>query len=118
MNIRDTNTGVILAENAKIADTFFSRMRGLMFTPEVRALVLAVSYPSIAGTSLHMWFMSYPIDMIWLDHGMKVVDLFASAQPWAFRSFSPRSPALYVVECQAGTIERTHIELGHVLAFQ
>jgi len=107
----------VISADAREARSFLSRVRGLMLAKRPQTLVLVSPDESVEASSIHMWFMRQPIDVIWLDFGMKVVDLFEGAKPWAFRIFRPKSPAKYIVECPVGTIARTRTKEGDILTF-
>ena len=92
-------------------------MRGLMLTTKPQTLVLMVSKPGIENTSIHMWLMRQPIDVIWVNERMKVVSLQENARPWALRIFRSRLSAKYVIECPIGTIKKTKTEEGDEFSF-
>lgn len=57
--------------------------------------------------------MDFPIDILWLDRDMRVVDAARNADPESFpKIFRPREPALYVLEVPAGFVEKYGIEIG------
>jgi hypothetical protein len=59
-----------LATRVEVADSFLARARGLMFrrsVPEDYALVF--EFPRPAARSLHMVFVPFPIDAVWLVDG-------------------------------------------------
>lgn len=65
----------------------------------------AMLFPYSEPGNLCFWMkdMRFPIDMVWLDKGKKVVTIKADATPDSFpQSFCPSRPAQYVVEVQAG----------------
>ena len=105
-------------EDAKEARSFLSRMKGLMLTKKPQTLVLVSPEQSITDSSIHMWFMRQPIDVIWLNKEFKVVDIYENAKPWALKIFRPKLSAKYVVECPIGTIKRTKTKEGDIFSFQ
>jgi uncharacterized protein len=92
-------------------------MRGLMFAKKPQTLVIVNPRKDVEGASIHMFFMRMPIDVIWLNEGMKAVSVFENAKPWAFRIFRPRLSAKYVVECPVGSIQRTKTKEGDQFTF-
>lgn len=68
-----------------------------------------------------MLFMGYPIDVLWLDSGRTVVDVFFGAppvhvfKPATWRVYRPKKPAKYVIELGKGSIGRT--EPGDLIDF-
>ncbi|MFC2174399.1 DUF192 domain-containing protein [archaeon] len=84
------------------ATTPWQKFLGLMFRKEVKKpLVLVLGKESRMGASIHMMFMRFPIDAVFLDTERKVVDT-ATLRPWAL-NYTPKKPAKYVVEMKAGT---------------
>ena len=70
-----------LATEVEVADSFFARMRGLMFrrsVPEEYALVFRFERPSVR--SLHMLFVPFPVDAVWLVEGE--VQQVEQLRPW------------------------------------
>lgn len=96
--INDTQ-GLILADQLELADTFFTRLRGLMFRP-----------PLLPGSALwlrpcngvHMCFMRYPIDVLFLDRDLTVVQVVENLQPWRAVPYVPRAAS--AIEFVAGTL--------------
>lgn len=60
--------------------------------------------------------MRFPIDIIWLDSGWKVVDTKVKARPWLYYGV-PKTPARMVLEVNWGTIARTGTEVKDILKF-
>lgn len=87
----ETPTDRVLASTVEVADTTLSQAKGLMFrstVPEDFALVMEVGgdggllslTDGPPRQSVHMLFMQFPIDVLWLD-GDRVVDT-AQLSPW------------------------------------
>lgn len=60
----------VLASVVEQADTFLARLRGLMFRrsiPDDYALVFRFGHPTTRG--LHMLFVPFPVDAVWLVDG-------------------------------------------------
>ena len=84
------------------ARTPWQKFKGLMLRKEVkRPLVLVMDRESRLGASIHMMFMRFPIDAVFLDGDKRVVDI-ARLEPWAL-NYTPKKAAKYVVEMKAGT---------------
>jgi len=82
-----------------IADTFISKLAGLMFRKSIpvdTCLILSERNESIINTSIHMLFMRFDIGVIWLSKDLTIVDkVFAKKWHLAYLS---RLPAQYVIE--------------------
>jgi hypothetical protein len=97
------------------ARTPWKKMLGLMFRPGVTTpLVLEVGSESRIGASIHMMFMRFPIDAVFLDKHCRVVDK-ATLKPWTL-NYTPKKPAKYVVEMRAGTAKA--LRLGQRLTLE
>lgn len=101
---------------SEIADTFFSRLRGTMFKSRLeKGLILKLpDTRSRSGSAIHMFFVRFPLDIIFADGNMKVVDT-VSIDPW--KTYTPKKPARYIIEMEKGTIQATKTEIGDKLDF-
>ena len=108
--IKNLTTGQIIATEVKWCDTFLSRGWGLMFRRAIRedeAFVFAESRESVSLTSILMFFVFFPIAVIWLDAEKKVVDKVL-ARP--FRPYyAPQRPAQYFVEGHPHILDKVQI---------
>ena len=99
-----------LAARVRICDTFWSRLGGLMFRSAIdpdEAWIFAHPRESIAETSIHMFFVFFPIAVLWLDANKRVVDKTV-ARP--FRPYyASQSPAQYFIEGAPSLLDRVAI---------
>jgi uncharacterized membrane protein (UPF0127 family) len=109
-------TGEPLAARIRVCDTFWKKLRGLMFRRPLdpdEAYLFMCRRESVGEATIHMFFVFSSIAVLWLDARKRVVDT-ALARP--FRPYyAPRRAALYYVECVPEVIDRVH--LGDELAF-
>jgi hypothetical protein len=98
------------------ADSFMSRFMGLMFRkdPEKGLILKLPSSRSRRGSAIHMFFMRFPLDIIFLYYDKKVVDM-VSIKPW--NTYTPKSPAKYVIELKEGSINNYKLEIGDEMDF-
>ena len=101
---------------SEIADTFFSRLRGTMFKNKLeKGLILKIpNTRSRSGSAIHMFFVKFPLDIIFADTNKEVVDT-VSINPW--KMYTPKKPARYVIEMEKGTISSSRTEIGDKLDF-
>lgn len=88
---------------AKVCDDFFSKLRGLMFSKKLKegeCIILSNDYESRINSAIHMLFVFFPLDVIFLDSEKKVVDV-RKANPFV-SLIIPRKRAQHVVEMNAG----------------
>ncbi|RDU34656.1 DUF192 domain-containing protein [Neobacillus piezotolerans] len=94
------------------ADTFYKRFKGLMFRNEpIREEGLWI----VPCNSVHMFFMSFPIDIVLLNEQKEVIRLIHSLKPW--RATKPDKNAFSVLELPVGTIGDLCIRIGDTLEF-
>jgi uncharacterized membrane protein (UPF0127 family) len=96
--------------------SFPCRLRGLTFRRRLGAdegLLLVGSRESRAEAAIHMFFVFFPIAVIWLDAERRVVDK-KLARP--FRPYyAPQRPAQYFLECHPHALDK--VEIGHQVTF-
>lgn len=108
---KNNNLGTV-----EFADSFFSRFRGLMLKKDLKSgLVLKIpSGRGKRGSAIHMFFMRIPLDIIFADEELRVVDV-VSLDPWT--TYTPKSAARFVIELQKGLITDSETEIGDLLEF-
>ena len=90
-----------------IANTFLTRLKGLMFRqklPPATGLLLAPC------NSVHMCFMRFAIDVVYLDKEHNIIKIVKDLKPWV--GLSMCSKAWAVLEMTAGEAERCGCEVG------
>ncbi len=104
--------GVAIASELEVATSFAARSQGLLgrsgLKPDTGLLIDPCS-------SIHMWFMRFPIDVIFLDKKNRVVGLNRNVKPWGM-AWSWRG--VKTLELPVGTIASTGTQVGDIVAFQ
>ena len=68
-----------ICERAEIAESFSSRLVGLMFKKSMEGFDgLMITQCN----SIHTFFMRYPLDLIFLDKSLKVIKVIENKAPW------------------------------------
>lgn len=119
MRLVNLTTGKLLASEVELADTFWRRFRGLMFRRKFqrgKALLFKFPKPGRRKCGVHMWFVRFSIDLVYLDSSFKVVELRAQLKRWRF--YRPRATVSYLIELPAGTISRVRVEVGHKISLE
>src|SRR5499427_3863691 len=110
--VRRTADGAVVCERCEIPESSFGRARGLLgrdgLEPGTGMLI------DRAG-SVHMFFMRFPIDVVFLDRDWRVVGVRHGLRPW--RAAGARR-AVAALELPAGTAAEAGIEEGDVLALE
>lgn len=104
----------ILATNCAVCDDICSKSIGLMFSKKgKRALIFKFNKEKII--SLHMLFVFYTIDVLFLDKNEIVVDKKENFKPFTF--YSSKKKAMYVIELPEGTIKKTKTKISDKIEF-
>src|SRR6266540_2872020 len=98
--------GRVACERCLVADSPLTRLRGLLGRgplDEGQGLLLR------PAAAIHTWFMRRPIDAVFLDRRLVVVDVATNVRPWRFAA---RRGARSVLELAAGESSRRAIGPG------
>lgn len=96
--------------NCEIADTFFKRLLGLSFRkslPPNNALWI------IPCNSVHMCFMRFSIDVIYLDADNRIKKIVTNLKPWIGLSICIGAKS--VLEMSAGESSKLNLNVGEKL---
>lgn len=96
-----------LARRARVADTRWTRLRGLLGRPRLEPGEGLVIAPS---RGVHTWAMGYSIDVVLVEADGRVAATYPELEPWSRTSF--HGEAARAVELPAGTIEATGTRAG------
>ena len=101
-----------LATNLMLADTHWSRFRGLMAT-DARDFEQGNGLWIVPCRGVHTFGMRFPIDVVYLNVELRVVYVQENLKPW--RMAPIRLTATSVVELPPGTIGKTQTGVGDVI---
>ena len=110
VSIIHRETGQVLIESARWCSSRLCRLRGLQFRRNLKsgeALILVKDKDSIANTSIHMFFVFFPIAAIWINSKGKVTSA-QLAKPWRPYYASPE-PATFVLETSPDFLDKVAI---------
>ena len=106
-------SGRVLAERLRVPRTAFGRGLGLMFRRELPAGDGMWITPC---NGIHMFFMRFAIDAVFLDRRLRVVRVRAGLRPWRVVPLVLRAHS--VLELPAGTVAGLGLERGEQLAVE
>ena len=114
---REVAGGTLVARRVNAAMGFWARFRGLMG----RDALAADEGLYLPDSSIHMFFMRFPIDALFVssadDRGLRrVVALRHDLPPWRGMVLPVRGAA-GVVELPAGTLRRSGLQPGDAVRF-
>ena len=114
MIIKNTTKNRILVADYKFCSDAFSKLIGLMLSKKNKhALIFKFDKEKII--SLHMLFVFYPIDVLFLDKNKIVVDKKENFKPFSF--YISRKKAVYAIELPDGIIKKTKTGIGDKIKF-
>jgi uncharacterized protein len=102
--------GEIVCERCTLADSPLTRLKGLLGRDGLEAGEGLLLRPA---SSIHTFFMRFPIDAVFLDRGLVVVGIAPSLRPW---TAAARRGSKAVLELPAGESFRRGLAVGDQLA--
>ncbi|MGQ9919580.1 MAG: DUF192 domain-containing protein [Bryobacteraceae bacterium] len=108
--VYNRTTGQVLARRVVRCNTVLRRFRGLMFRrplDEDEVYLFILPQESRLEAAIHMFFVFFPIAVVWLDGEHRVVDK-ALARPWR-PFYAPRRPARYFLEGHPALLEQVAV---------
>jgi uncharacterized protein len=113
MVIKNKTKNSIIAEKVTIADTPFKRAKGLLGKRELSKGECLIIKPC---NSVHMFFMCFPIDALFIDKNNCVVGVVQNLLPYRLSPIFFK--AAFVIEIPAGTIQTTKTEKNDLLLIE
>jgi uncharacterized membrane protein (UPF0127 family) len=107
MRLENMTRGTTLASAIELARSPRARMKGLLGRDGLEEGGGLVLEPC---TSIHMFFMRFPIDVLFVDARGEVLRAIEHLAPWRLTRVYPR--ARFAAELPAGTIARTGTREG------
>jgi uncharacterized membrane protein (UPF0127 family) len=101
--------GAVVCERCRVADRMLPRMKGLLGLRELPPGEGILLRPA---SSIHMLFMRFPIDAVFLDRELRVVRVVSELRPWRFAA---ARGAHSVLEIAAGEAARRGVVAGDAL---
>lgn len=113
MHIINRTRSVVLAREVVMADTWFSRLKGLLGRKSLNAGEGLVLIPCDA---IHTCFMRFAIDTIFINDFGQVLKIYENMKPFRFSARIKR--AARVVELPVGTVRLSGTEVGDELVIE
>lgn len=104
--------GATLIKKVMRTESAWERMRGLLGRPVLHQSEALWITP---GNSVHSLFMTYPIDLIYLDRQLRVIKIIAGMNPWRL---SAGWGSHSVIELISGSLKTLEISVGSQLVWQ
>jgi uncharacterized membrane protein (UPF0127 family) len=110
INVINTSKNTLLIAHGAKADTFLTRLKGLLGKKGLEEGQGLVIKPC---NSVHMIWMKFPIDVIFVDKDDVVCHIIEDLSPGKIGPVIKESA--YVVEVRVGTVKRTKTEVGDII---
>jgi uncharacterized membrane protein (UPF0127 family) len=127
--LQDLNSvEVILPNGARItaeaAREQYDLMRGIAYRDRLPAgHGMLFFYPKEESHPHWMYYTRFPVDIVWMDHEHRIVEMALDTQPCASTvardcpNFGGRQKSHYVLEVNAGVAAKNGLKLGDKLDF-
>jgi len=105
----------MIAKKIEFARILLTQTLGLMFRksiPSCYSMIFVLKEP--AAVNIHMLFVFFPIDVIFLNEEKKVMGL-SLLKPWV--GYKAMEDIKYILEMKAGTIEMFNLSVGGQMEF-
>ena len=112
MVVKNLTRSTLLADNCRLARTFYSRFRGLQLKKDLPGGCGLLITPC---NSIHMFFMRFPIDAVFIDADKIVLYIEIGIKPWKLSKVIRKSRS--VLELPAGTVAASGTKPGDRLEF-
>ena len=111
--IKNQSKKTVISKKCRLCKSSVSKALGLMFRIKPKELMFV--FEDEKSVPLHMLFVFFPIDVIYLNKNRKVVELKENFMPFTF--YNPKKKAMYVIELSAGTIQKSRTSIGDRISF-
>ncbi len=111
--ITDGTTGEVVCTHGILANTFRTRLFGLLGRRGLEEGAGLLIRPS---SGVHTFGMSFPIDIVSLDKNQRVIETFEDTGAWTIRGLGVKTRS--VLELPAGRIRKCGIKPGHELILE
>ncbi|MBD3303537.1 hypothetical protein GF343_00160 [Candidatus Woesearchaeota archaeon] len=112
--IKNTTKKTVIAGECKKRRNILSKTFGLMLKNNITPLLFVFRREKIIP--IHTLLVKKPIDLMYLDRQMKVVDIKKGLLPYRF--YTPKARAMYVLELPAGYISKSRTSVGDLVNFK
>lgn len=106
------NSNITISEDVMVANSFFKRFKGLMFSkelPEDKALYI------IPCSEIHTFNMKYSIDVLYLDKNNNIIYLDENMKPGKIGRHVKNGSS--IIEIPSGKVKNKGIKIGQTILF-
>lgn len=110
--LKNKTNNKVIAQSVVEANTFFKRLKGLMFRKEFSPQSALYIHPC---NGIHTYFMNFTIDVLYLDINNLILAIDENIKPG--RVGKLRKNAVAVVELVGGKVKLTGTKVGQTVEF-
>ncbi|MCX6707770.1 MAG: DUF192 domain-containing protein [Candidatus Woesearchaeota archaeon] len=99
MIFNKTNKTCIVKKH-RFCDSVASKALGLMFSRKITDSGLVFRFSRESKQALHMFFVFYPIDVLFLDREKRIVEIKRHFRP--FTVYLPKKKSVFIIELPDG----------------
>lgn len=113
--IKNINKDIVIKKDSiYYCNSYISKIIGLMFSIN-KNKALIFNFKKETHTSLHMFFVFFSIDVLFLNKDKKIIEIKENFKPFSF--YYPKNKFHYVIELPKNIIKETNTEMGDVISF-
>ncbi|MDP5157067.1 MAG: DUF192 domain-containing protein [Flaviramulus sp.] len=102
----------------EIANTDYETQTGLMYRSSMKTNQgMLFVFDDVEPRSFYMKNTQIPLDLIFINKDKTIVSFQKNAKPFDESSLTSNAPAKYVLEINAGLVDRWHISVGDQVNF-
>ncbi|MBU0666719.1 MAG: DUF192 domain-containing protein [Nanoarchaeota archaeon] len=113
--IKNKTKNKILTKEKRMCNSMISKATGLMFSKKNKDQGLIFTFNKTQKMSLHMLFVFYPIDVLFLDEKNKVVEIKENFSPFTF--YTAKNKSKTFIELNNGLVKKTKTEVGDEILY-
>jgi uncharacterized membrane protein (UPF0127 family) len=113
MIVRNRQRGTVLGEAIEVADTAVQKVKGLLGRD---CLLDGQGLLFKKCSSLHTFFMTFPIDIVFMNKDCKVLKVSHNVKP--FHLVAAPLRAYYALELPASAVSKSQTRVGDSLMFE
>jgi hypothetical protein len=104
----------LISKKVKYCRSFLSKATGFMFSKSSNKTLIFI-FDKEKKCSIHMFFVFFAIDVLFLNKKRTVVEMKENLKP--FTIYIPKKKLKYIIELPAKTIKNKQIKNGDIMIF-
>jgi hypothetical protein len=105
----------VVCDKVVFRERFLSKAFGLQFHKKIYDEAHVFLFDEKKKVALTMWFVFFPIDVLYLDEKKRIVEIKENFKPFA--NYFPKKESLFVIELPQGTIKEKKLKLNEEMIF-